>query len=114
MDIVIAIITGGIGAAAIKIIDNIIAWKLARKGKQLDQRTEKECETDKAIIAVQEGVRVMLLDRILYLGQCYIHEREVDLNDRIRLSAMHRAYKSLGGNGDADAIMACVNSLPLK
>lgn len=65
--------------------------------------------------AQSEGMKFVLLDRILHLGHKYIMEGEVSFDDRKRLGDMHTVYhKRLGGNGDADAIMDGVYSLPLK
>ena len=65
--------------------------------------------------AVCEALKCVLLDRIIYLGQKYIEDGEVDFDDRKRLRDMHTSYHGgLKGNGDADAIMKAVDDLPLK
>lgn len=65
--------------------------------------------------ALRDAMKCVLLDRIIYLGQKYIEEGEVDFDDRKRLRDMHTSYhKGLDGNGDADAIMHAVDALPLK
>ena len=67
------------------------------------------------MIAQSEALKYILLDRIMYLGQCYIVAGEVSFDDRKRLRDMHTSYhEKLGGNGDADAVMKAVDALPLK
>ena len=56
-----------------------------------------------------------MYDRIRFLGQAYIAEGEIDFDDRRILRQMHTSYHNgLGGNGDLDALMEEVDSLPLK
>lgn len=126
LEILSYLLTGATAAAIIKLIDNLIQWKLKRKAAKED-RTEAEAEaqkqseverisgTEKKIDKLTVGVRVLLLDRIQYLGQAYIRDGEVDFDDRRRLNDMHTVYHSgLDGNGDLDVLMNEVNSLPLK
>lgn len=120
------LLTGATAAAVIKLIDNIIQWALKRKAEKEDkaeaetdrqERSEEERlqETERKLDALTVGVRIILLDRIQYLGQIYIREGEVDFDDRRRLNDMHSVYHNkLGGNGDLDVLMSEVNSLPLK
>lgn len=120
------LLTGASAAAVIKLIDNLIQWMLKRKAAK-DDKTEAETDkqkkseeerleaTEKKLDALKIGVRIILLDRIQYLGQTYIRDGEVDFDDRRRLNDMHSVYhSSLGGNGDLDVLMHEVNSLPLK
>ena len=77
-------------------------------------RKEQE-EQGAQLDALRDAMKCVLLDRIIYLGQKYIEEGEVDFDDRKRLRDMHTSYhKGLDGNGDADAIMKAVDALPLK
>ena len=72
-------------------------------------------EQERKINGLQAGLRVVLLDRIQYLGQCYLADGEISFDDRRRLHRMHDAYHTgLNGNGDLDVIMAQVDRLPLK
>lgn len=65
--------------------------------------------------ALRDGLKYMLLDRILYLGQKYIDRGEVSFDNRRRLGEMHEVYhKGLEGNGDADKVMDGVYELPLE
>lgn len=72
-------------------------------------------EMTKVVEALKDAQKCVLLDRIIYLGQCYIKAGEIDFDDRRRLREMHDSYHyGLGGNGDADAIMKAIDQLPLK
>lgn len=119
------IISGGVAAAFIKILDNIIVWKLNRKAAQADkaaqdedkkaQEKEEEFEAMKSSVRdLAVGQKVILHDRIKYLGRGYLRSGEVDLDDRHDLIEMHEAYHSLGGNGNLDALMEEILELPLK
>lgn len=140
---VLAFLCGGGGLAIINIIQERWKWKAERKAAVEDRREEKEDKIDesrkeqKAFFEKQEqfnvelsarverleeqndaqneGMKYMLLDRILYLGTHYINDGAVSFDDRKRLGDMHNVYhKRLYGNGDADAVMDGVYQLPLK
>ena len=130
MELLGYLLTGATAAAVIKLLDNIIIWHLNRKakkddeteaeGKAMQKQTEKEEKewkqhTDETIAALAIGVRVILMDRIRYLGQHYLNEGEIDFDDRRLLNQMHSVYhNTLGGNGDLNVLMEEVNDLPLK
>jgi hypothetical protein len=108
------IITGGVAGGVIKIIEMVTKWCLDRRAKKQDQKEDQEIATEHSINVLKDALKVIMLDRILYLGRAYIRAAKVDADDRRRLAAMHKVYHDLGGNGDADLIMAGVNSLQLK
>lgn len=64
--------------------------------------------------AIVDALKVLLIDRVRYLGQKYISDGSVSLSDRETLDEMHQAYKSLGGNGHLKIIMAEVGELPIR
>lgn len=140
---VLAFLCGGGGLAIINIFQERWKWKAERKAAVEDRREEKEDKLDeirkeqKAFFEKQdqfnvelsarvekleeqndaqnEGMKYVLLDRILYLGKHYINDGAVSFDDRKRLGDMHNVYhKRLEGNGDADAVMDGVYQLPLK
>lgn len=129
MELLGYLLTGATAAAIIKMIDNLVIWFLNRKAKKDDEtemankaeeaQVEKEesawkKRTDRTIDALAVGVRVILMDRIRYLGQEYIKDGEVDFDDRRLLNQMHSVYhNTLGGNGDLDILMKEVDELPL-
>ena len=128
----LAFLGGAGGVAVINAIHDRWQWKAERKAAKEDKEEEKtdtikeltktveelqkqQSETAARVDAVGDGLKCILLDRIIHLGQVYIAEGAVDFDDRKRLRDMHSSYHNgLGGNGDADAIMQAVDALPLK
>lgn len=64
--------------------------------------------------AIVAGLKVLTVDRVRYLGRCYILDGKISLEDRENLEEMYTAYKSLGGNGHLETIMAEVRHLPIE
>ena len=84
----------------------------AQKNQEIDDRLTT---LESAVKVQMQAQKLILLDRILYLGKCYIKEGEISFDDRRRLHEMHDCYHTgLGGNGDADLVMDAVDALPLK
>lgn len=78
------------------------------------EMTARMEELEKQNKALKDGMKYVLLDRILYLGHSYITDGQVSFDNRKRLGDMHNVYHNgLGGNGDADAVMHDVYELPL-
>lgn len=125
-NLIFAVVTGVTGAAVIKLIDNVVQWKLQRKATKEDRTLDddraeikkiKQWEKDMEdkVNALINADRYIMFDRIRYLGQKYVAEKEVDFDDRRILNQMHDVYHNeLGGNGDLDKLMKAVNTLPLK
>lgn len=119
MEYFFAFLTGGVGVAVVQGILELI--KLAKKHKydreDLAELTERAWrkDVDKTLKALTVAQRYLLYDRIRNLGQKYIADGEVDMEDRRILHQMHDSYhKGLEGNGDLDLLMKQVDSLPLK
>lgn len=120
------LLTGAASAALIKLLDNVIQWKLARKAKKEDKAEEQQenvCKAnqlkidklEEAVQATITGQRYILLDRIRYLGLAYLRKGEISFDERRLLHQMHSVYhNSLNGNGDLDELMEEVDELPLK
>lgn len=64
--------------------------------------------------AVVAGLKVLTVDRVRYLGRCYILDEKITLEDRENLEDMYRAYKTLGGNGHLETIISEVRKLPIS
>ena len=118
-DLVAVLLGGTLGAAIINGINERKMLKMQHEYQKeekaqtnvQDKLKEIETKTD----AQSEAIRYILYDRIRYLGQAYIAEKEVDSDDRRILRDMHRSYHNgLGGNGDLDKLMEAVDNLPLK
>ena len=118
-EIIIALVSGSLGAALVKIIGDSLAFRRERKAKKEDN-SEKDIETRLEKIetktdAQSEALKFILYDRIRFVALSYIEEGEVDFDDRRILNDMHRSYHvGLNGNGDLDELMKQVNKLPLK
>ena len=64
---------------------------------------------------IAAGTRIMLYDRIKYLGRKHISRGNISSEDLHDIIEMHRIYHDeLGGNGFLDEIMERVKSLPIK
>lgn len=129
-EILIAILSGGAVVAVIEGIREALKWRRTRKAVKEDRAEKKaeykEKQADRKIDerleqienqnkAQSEALKFILYDRIRYLGQAYISEKEIDFDDRRILNNMHHSYHyGLKGNGDLDNLMAEVNRLPLK
>ena len=115
----LALASGSVGAAVVKLIGDLIIWHKNRKAQKEDHEEQSNEERIKEIVtmslAMRDAMKFVLYDRIRYLGQTYIAEGEIDFDDRRILNDMHRSYHSgLFGNGDLDGLMSEVNHLPLK
>lgn len=107
MDVLIAIIGGGVGAAVVTVVGQIIIAKQARRFQQEDRRVDD-------MAALKEGISWLLYDRILYLSRKYIDRGWLSLEDLKVIKEQHRIYHDrLGGNGYLDKVMAAVEALPL-
>ena len=75
------------------------------------QRRWAKSDKQDALVA---GLKVLTVDRVRYLGRCYILDGKISLEDRENLEEMYSAYKDLGGNGHLETIMSEVRRLPVK
>lgn len=97
--IVIAIISSGALSAIISAIFNALQTRKKRKD------------------GVRDGVKIILYDRIKFLGKAYINRGFVTAEELEDLTTMHQIYhdpEGLNGNGFLDSLMKNVNRLPLK
>lgn len=111
---VLIFLAGAGGAAAIKLLDNVIQYVLQRRAKKQDDGKKEKTELEKQVDAIRQCLMVSMLDRIQYLCRCYIKDGYVSIEDRRRLHQIHKGYKVVGGNGDLDALLAEVDELPLR
>lgn len=125
-DLLLCLLSGGVAAAIIKAAESIITWKLNRKAAQEDKEEAKQesaeqdiktaiAQLEKDITSLRTGERVILHDRIKYLGKSFIEDKEIDFDDRQDLVDMHNVYHNeLGGNGNLNSLMEEVMKLPIK
>lgn len=107
MDVLIAIIGGGVGAAVVTVIGQLLTAKQARRYAQEDHESAD-------MASLKAGVKWLLYDRIRFLGLHYVETGAVDFDDRRILREMHTVYHvGLDGNGDLDQLMQAVDRLPI-
>lgn len=75
----------------------------------LQRRWAKQDKQD----ALVDGLKVLTVDRVRYLGRSYIKAQGISLEDKENLEDMYRAYKALGGNGHLETVMDEVERLPV-
>ena len=106
---------GGVGVGIVNILRDQLAFRREQKAKRADKMEEQKDEVSRQLAVLAEAMKFLLYDRIKYLGQCYIKDNEIDIDDRSILGKMHNVYhEGLKGNGDLDLLMKEVNGLPLK
>ena len=103
MEFIKALLSGSVGAGLMA----IIMAALQRHWKKKDDK-------EGAIAALVEAQKVLMIDRVRHLGNRYISERSISLDDKETLQDMFMSYRKLGGNGHLDTIMAEVNKLPIR
>lgn len=95
-DALVSFLSGAGGAALIAGIFSVIQARAARKN------------------AHTKALRYIMLYIIQERAKSYIRDKEISLEDRRALHHWHDLYHNgLGGNGDADALMAQVDKLPI-
>ena len=99
MDAIIQTLLACVGSSG---LTAIILALLQRRWSKADKRD-----------AVVAGLKVLTVDRVRYLGKCYIADGKITLEDKENLQDMYRSYKDLGGNGHLETVMAEVNHLPI-
>jgi len=98
---------GGFTAAVVSGLIQIVMWKLNRKAA-LDDKAK--CKDD----YVKTALKILMQDRIKYLGKKYISDGAIDAEDLRDLMEMHKCYHDdLSGNGFLDNVMHQVKRLPI-
>ena len=100
MEILIAVISGGIGSGLITLLSTYLQHKWSKKDK-----------TDKRIDALVDAQKVTMIDRVKHISKHYIEAGEISLDDKDNLIEMYNAYKGLGGNGHLDSTMHEIDKL---
>ena len=106
-ELLLGLLGGGFTAAIVSGVIQIIIWKLNRKAAKEDKTVEKDAH-------VKTALKLLMYDRIKYLGKCYITGGFIDAEDLRDLMAMHACYHDdLDGNGFLDSVMKQVKNLPI-
>lgn len=98
---IIGIVAGSTG------ISSIIVACLSRHWAKKDKE-------DGRIDALVDAQKVLMIDRVRFLGSSYVEKGYVSLEDKENLQSMYDAYKALGGNGHLVTIMQEVDRLPIN
>ena len=102
MDILLTILSAGLVSGLM----SIATLCLQRHWHNQDKKKDKND-------AQAEALKVILIDRVSWLGKSYISHGEIEIDDKQNLKAMHKAAQGLGLNGDLDTIMQEVEKLPI-
>ena len=103
-EILIAFIAGGSMSAIVSGVFSVILYKV----KKRDAHQEEDD-------ALKKGVRYLMLYIIQERAEKYIANGNISVDERRSLHKWHDLYHNgLHGNGDADALMDAVDSLPLR
>ena len=104
MEVIACIIGGSCGAA-------IVSGSFAFAQYLITRRDKRAGKTD----AKSKALRYLMLYIIQERAKQHICDRCISLEERRSLHHWHDLYHNgLGGNGDADALMAQVDKLPLE
>lgn len=102
MEYLSIILSGSVGAGLM----TIISAAMQRHWKKKDDK-------DGSIKALVNAQKVLMIDRVRYLGGKYIQDGRISLENKENLRDMYAAYKALGGNGHLETVMHEVDKLPV-
>jgi len=133
LEFIVAVVGIILGSSALTVALNNLQkrWELKQERKNTveDRKEEKENKVEglqnatesqeerlKALEAqvkfISEGIKYLLLDKILFLGAKYVRRNSISMEERKILREMHNVYhEGLHGNGDADFIMGRVEEI---
>lgn len=128
MEIVLAILGGGVGTALVGGAFALIQWKLNRKAAQEDRAqaiSDNSCAArgqqiqnlERLVGVLVVAERTSLYDRIKHLGKSYIARGYITVEELEDIDQMHAVYHDkdkLGGNGFLDALMKTVHALEVR
>lgn len=93
-----------IGALTGSGVSSIVVVLLQRKWAKQDKHDER-------IDALVEANKVLMIDRVRWLGKQHIANGEIALEDKENLREMYNAYKRLGGNGHLETVMSEIDHI---
>lgn len=117
-DAILTFLGGAVGAAIVGGIFSLITHRLNRKDKLEDKAAEKKENDQEQAEVEHKALRYIMLYIIQERAKSHIKDGKITLEERRSLHHWHSLYhdkepKGLGGNGDADDLMARVDELPL-
>lgn len=93
------------GSAGAGIMALVLAW--------CQRRWRKKDHQEAGIQALVAAQKVLMIDRVRYLGGKYVSQGQITLEDKETLHEMYDAYKALGGNGHLTTVMSETDRLPV-
>lgn len=100
MDFLGTMLSGSVGAGIMALV---LGW--------CQHRWKRQDDKESGIKALVNAQKVLMVDRVRYLGGKYIVAGEITLEDKETLHEMYGAYKALGGNGHLTTVMSEVDRL---
>lgn len=64
------------------------------------------------IMALRNGIKVLLHDRIIQKCEYHIRNNRINADDLEELEYLNKPYKALGGNGTVEVMLRTVHKLP--
>lgn len=106
---------GAVGAALVAGVFSLIQHRLSRKDALADKAADKKDDDAEKNEVQNKALRYLMLYIIQERAKSHIKEKTITLEERRSLHHWHSLYHDgLGGNGDADALMAQVDDLPVN
>lgn len=114
---ILSFLSGAAGVAIVGGVFSLITHRLNRKDKLADQEAEKIKNEQEQSEVEHKALRYIMLYIIQERAKSHIKDGKITLEERRSLHHWHSLYhdkepNGLGGNGDADALMAEVDRLP--
>ncbi len=91
----------------------IILALLQRHWAKQDRENSRDDAMQGRLDAIVDALKVLMIDRVRWLGARYIADKQISLVNKENLKDMHKAYKALGGNGHLDTVMKEIDELPI-
>ena len=73
---------------------------------------DRQKESYKKQVAIENGLRSLLRDRIIHCSLHYIKQGHITIEDVDNITSLYNAYKDLGGNGAVTNVYNQLLSLP--
>lgn len=100
--------------AIIEFVKFILTRIFHKHDKKDERQSDFEEQVNKKFTALGSALQMSLRNEIRQLCRRYIHDGEIDYDERGDLFELHQAYHNLGGNGNLDADINTVKDLPIK
>ena len=109
------VLASSFGGALITGAVTLLVYALKKRDAQQERAEAKAEEKQDRDDAERKALRYLMLYIIQERAMHHIQERHISLEVRRSLHHWHEVYhKGLGGNGDADALMAEIDELPVS